>query len=441
MVRLLAALSALVLAGSAPAPAQERRPVVYVAPIEGIIDLGLAPFVQRVLDQAAAEGAAAVVLEVNTFGGRVDAAVQIRDALLGAQVPTVAYVNRRAISAGALISLAAEHLVMAEGATIGAATPVMSGGQGGAQAVSEKTVSYVRKEFRATAESRKRPARIAEAMVDADVAIRGVIEKGKLLTLTTDEALRHKVAEHRAGSVAAALERVGIAGAELRPMSPNWAENVVRFLTHPVLSSLLVTIGMLGIIIELRSPGFGVAGAIGVGALAAFFWGHWIVQLAGWGELLLALAGVALLLVEVLVIPGFGFAGILGIVALVAALVMSVVGSGATPEFFLFAAARIVLALLVALAASFAMLRYMPRTRFGRQLILDTGLATEPEGDLRWLGKRGRASSPLRPAGIAEIGGERVDVVSEGELIEAGTEVEVMRVDGNRIVVRRATNN
>jgi membrane-bound serine protease (ClpP class) len=440
MVRLLAAMAALVLAGSTPTTAQERRAVVYVAPIEGIIDLGLAPFVERVLDQAAAEGAAAVVLEVNTFGGRVDAAVQIRDALLGAKVPTIAYVNRRAISAGALISLAAEHLVMAPGATIGAATPVMAGAEG-AQAASEKTVSYVRKEFRATAESRKRPALIAEAMVDADVAIRGVIEKGKLLTLTTDEALKHKVAEHRAENVAAALERVGIVGAELRAMSPNWAENVVRFLTHPVLSSLLVTIGMLGIIIELRSPGFGVAGAIGVGALAAFFWGHWIVQLAGWGELLLALAGVALLLIEVLVIPGFGFAGILGIVALVAALVMSVVGSGATPEFFMFAAARIVFSLLVALAASFVMLRYMPRTRFGRQLILDTGLATEPEGDRRWLGKRGRASSPLRPAGIAEIEGERVDVVSEGELIEAGTEVEVLRVDGNRIVVRRATNN
>ena len=261
------------------------------------------------------------------------------------------------------------------------------------------------------------------------------------VTLTTDEALKHKVAEHRAGSVAAALERVGIANAELRATSPNWAENVVRFLTHPVLSSLLVTIGMLGLIIELRSPGFGLPGAVGVGALAAFFWGHWIVQLAGWGELLLALGGIALLLAEVFLIPGFGFAGILGILALLAALVMSVVGSGATPEFFLFAAGRIVLALLVALGASFAMLRFMPRTRFGRQLILDTGLATEPEGDLRWLGKRGRASSPLRPAGIAEIGGERVDVVSDGELIEAGTEIEVIRVDGNRIVVRRGTDH
>ena len=287
---------------------------MYVAPIEGIIDLGLAPFVQRVLDEAAAAKARAVVLEINTFGGRVDAAVQIRDALLGARVPTIAYVNRRAISAGALISLAAEHLVMASGATIGAATPVMAGQPGGgAQAVSEKTISYVRKEFRATAEARKRPALIAEAMVDPDVSIRGVIEKGKLLTLTTDEALKHKVAEQRADSLEAALEGLGIRDAELRRAAPNWAENVVRFLTHPVLSSLLVTIGMLGIIIELRTPGFGIAGAIGVGSLAAFFWGHWLVQLAGWGELMLALAGVALLLLELFVIPGFGFAGILEI--------------------------------------------------------------------------------------------------------------------------------
>ena len=416
-------------------------PLVYVAPVEGIIDLGLAPFVQRVLDEAAAAGAAAVVLKINTFGGRVDAAVQIRDALLNAKVPTLAYVNRRAISAGALISLASEHLVMAPGGTIGAAAPVMAGqpGGGAAPAVSEKTVSYVRKEFRATAESRKRPALIAEAMVDADVAIRGVIEKGKLLTLTTEEALKHKVAEFRADSVEAALEHLGIKGAELRRAAPNWAENVVRFLTHPLLSSLLVTIGMLGIIIELRTPGLGLAGAIGVGSLAAFFWGHWLVQLAGWGELLLALGGVALLALEFFVIPGFGFAGILGILALLAALVMSVVGSGATPEFFMLAAGRILLSLLVALGASFVLLRFMPRTPFGRQLILDTGLRDAPPEDLRWLGKRGRTSSPLRPAGIAEIEGTRVDVVSEGDLIEPGTPVEVVRVDGNRVVVRQLT--
>jgi membrane-bound serine protease (ClpP class) len=296
----------------------------------------------------------------------------------------------------------------------------------------------VRKEFRATAESRKRPPLIAEAMVDADVVIRGVIEKGKLLTLTTDEALKHKVAEFQADSLEAALERLGIKGAELRRAAPNWAENVVRFLTHPLLSSLLVTIGMLGIIIELRTPGFGVAGAIG-GQPGGLLLGPLAVQLAGWGAAA-ALGGVALLLVEFVLIPGFGFAGILGILALLAALVMSVVGSGATPEYFMLAAGRIIFSLLAALVASFLLLRFMPRTRFGRQLILDTGLASEPEGDLRWLGKRGQASSPLRPAGIADIEGARVDVVSEGELIEPGTPVEVIRVDGNRIVVRPITN-
>ena len=431
-------------ATSASAFAQETRPVVYVAPIEGVIDLGLAPFVQRVLDEATQAGAAAVILEINTFGGRVDAAVQIRDALLNARVRTIAFVNKRAISAGALIGLAAENLVMAGGGTIGAATPVQMGQPGaGAQPVEEKTVSYVRKEFRATAESRKRPPLLAEAMVDADVEIPGVIEKGKLLTLTTEEALKHKLADFRADSMESALEQLGLGGAEIRRASPNWAEHLVRLLTHPVVSSLLMTVGMLGIILAVRTGGFGVAGGIGIASLALFFWGHWLVQLAGWEELLLAASGVILLVLEVFVIPGFGLAGVLGIVAIVAGLVLSLVGAGDTSDLVLMAAGRVVFSLLLALVASLVVLRFLPRLPFGRRLILETGLGaghkygSAPDSDLRWMGKKGRASSPLRPAGIAEIEGERVDVVSEGEMIDAGQFVEVTRVEGNRIVVRR----
>ena len=427
--------------------AQEKRPVVYVAPIEGIIDLGLAPFVQRVLDEVADAGAAAVVLEINTFGGRVDAAVQIRDALLNARVRTVAFVNKRAISAGALIALAAEELVMAGGGTIGAATPVQLGQPGtAAKPAEEKTVSYVRKEFRATAESRKRPPLLAEAMVDADVEIPGVIEKGKLLTLTTEEALKHKLADLRADTLESALEQLGLGGAEVRRASPNWAEHLVRFLTHPVVSSLLMTIGMLGIILALRTGGFGVTGGVGVASLALFFWGHWLVQLAGWEELLLAGIGVILLALEILVIPGFGFAGVLGIVAILAALVLSLVGTGDRSEIILMAAGRVVFSLLIALIASLVLLRFLPRLPFGRRLILETGLGSghnygsAPDSDRRWLGKKGRASSTLRPAGVAEIEGERVDVVSDGELIDAGQLIEVTRVDGNRIVVRQVTN-
>jgi membrane-bound serine protease (ClpP class) len=429
---------------SASAFTQSAQPVVYVVPIEGIIDLGLAPFVQRVLDEAAAANATAVILEINTFGGRVDAAVLIRDALLQSRVRSVAFINKRAISAGALISLAAEKIVMADGGTIGAATPVTLGEPGGpAQPVAEKSVSYMRKEFRSTAEARQRPPLLAEAMVDADVEIPGVIDKGKLLTLTTDEALQHQVADIRANSLEAVLQFLELSNAEVRLASQTWAETLVRFLTHPVVSSLLLTIGMLGIIVELRLPGIGVPGILGVTSLALFFWGHWLVQLAGWEELLLVGSGLVLLVLEVFVTPGFGLLGLLGLMTLLGGLGLSLVGVGATWEVVVMATGRVVLSLLVALAAALAMLRVLPRLPLGRRLVLETemaadaGYASAPPSDRRWLGQHGTAASPLRPAGLAHLADERVDVVSEGEFIEAGAPIEVVRVDGNRIVVRR----
>jgi membrane-bound serine protease (ClpP class) len=422
----------------------QGTPIVYVAPIEGLIDLGLAPFVRRVLDEAEKTGAAAVVLKINTFGGRVDAAVLIRDTVLGAKVKTVAFIDRRAISAGALISLACHVIAMGDGGTIGAATPVQLGGQsGGTQPTDEKTISYVRKEFRSTAEFRKRPPLIAEAMVDPDVAIPGLVEKGKLLTLTTNEALEHKVADFRADTVEQVLERLGLGSAEVRRVSENWAEQLVRFLTHPIMSSLLMTVGMLGILVELRTPGFGVPGALGITSLALFFWGHWLVRLAGWEEILLVGIGLLLLAVEIFVTPGFGLTGTLGIVALIAGLTLSLVGAGATAAIVIGAAAQVAVSLLIALVASVVLLRFLPKIPFGRQLILqtglgaDTGYASAPEGDRQWLGKQGTAVSPLRPAGIAHIDGKRVDVVSQGEWIDAGAPIDVIRVDGNRIVVRR----
>ncbi len=419
------------------------KPIVYVLSIEGVIDLGLAPFVQRVISEATEAGAAAVILEIDTFGGRVDAAVQIRDSLLNTPLRTVGFVNKRAISAGALIGLATQTLVMSTGSTIGAAAPVQTGVPGvAAKPAEEKTVSYVRKEFRATAEARKRPLLLAEAMVDADVEIKGVVDKGKLLTLTTEEALKHKLVNFRADTLEDVLSQLGIEGAEIRSASPHWAEHLVRFLTHPVLSSLLISVGMLGIMVEMRTPGFGIAGGLGIASLALFFWGHWLVQLAGWEELLLAAAGVALLVAEIFFIPGFGIAGALGLVALLGALVLSMTGAGDTATVMVEAAGRVVIALLVALVAALALLGFVPRLPFARRLVLATNLGTGPAhgsaplADQRWLGKHGHAASVLRPAGIAEIDGERVDVVSDGALVERGTPIQVTHVDGNRIVVR-----
>jgi membrane-bound serine protease (ClpP class) len=424
--------------------ANQPRPIVYVAPVTGMIDLGLAPFLRRVLAQAERDSAAAVILDINTFGGRLDAAVVMRDALLASPVRTIAFIDRRAISAGALIALAAERIAIADGGTIGAATPVQ-GGPPGAEpsALDEKAVSYVRKEFRATADSRGRPPLIAEAMVDADVVILGVIEKGKLLTLTTEEALSLGVADFRANSIDAVLQHLGLAGAELRATSPNWAERVVRLITHPVLASILLSVAMLGILIEIRTPGFGVPGALGIASLALVLGGHWIVELAGWEELLLVGAGLALLTVEIFVVPGFGLVGAAGIAALIGGLAMTLIGAGATPSVIGAALGRVAISAAVAIATSIIVLHFLPRVPIGRRLLLDTeleakeGYASASERDLSRLGRAGHTLSPLRPAGFADIDGERIDVVSEGEMIEAGAPVVVTRVDGNRIVVRR----
>lgn len=426
--------------------AQTARPLVYVMPIAGMVDLGLAPFLVRTIREAQQAGAAAVVLDINTFGGRVDAAVAMRDTLVNAPIRTIAFVNPRAISAGALIALATETIVMADGGTIGAAAPVVSGG-GPSQPADEKTVSYVRKEFGATAERRGRPPQFAEAMVDADVQIAGVVDKGKLLTLTTSEALTHKIADFTADTVADALVVTGLRDADIRRASQTWAETFVRFLTNPIVSSLLMTIGMLGLLVEIRTPGFALPGAIGLMSLALFFWGHWIVQLAGWEELLLVAAGVILVGLELFVIPGFGVAGVSGIIALAAGLGLTLVGAGATASVIIGAFGRVAISILLALAGGLALLRTVPRLPFGRRLVLDAemradqGYASPPDSDQLQLGRAGTALSPLRPAGVAEIEGVRIDVVSDGGFIEAGAAIEVTRVDGNRIVVRERRGN
>lgn len=438
---LIALLLASIITAWLPASASSGRPLVYLAKIEGPIDLGLAPYIERVLADARASGASAIVLRVNTFGGRVDAAVQIRDALLKSPVKSIAYIDTRAISAGALISLAANAIVMAPGGTIGAATPVQSNGTE-ATPVSEKTVSYVRKEFSATAESRGRDALVAQAMVDSDVVIPGVTDKGKLLTLTTDEALKLGIADFEAATLATALSKLGLKDAQIKETSPNWAEEVVRFLTNPIVSSLLVSIAMVGIIVEIRTPGFGIPGAVGLSSLALFMWGHWLVSLAGWEEVLLMLGGILLLILEAFVIPGFGVAGILGILALLGGLILSMVGDGSTVNAVIDAASRLGISLVIAIVASIALLRYLPKTRMGRHLVLDTdldaksGFTSEPQSDHALVGKLGVAMSMLRPAGIADIEGHRIDVVSDGEYIQAGEPIRVDHVDGNRVVVR-----
>jgi membrane-bound serine protease (ClpP class) len=412
-------------------------------PIHGMIDLGLLALIERVLKQH--RNAAAFVLDINTLGGRVDAAIQIRDALLESKVKTVAFIHPRAISAGALIALACDVIAVSRGASIGAATPIQLG-DGGAQPVEEKMVSYFRTEMRATAEAKGRRGDIAEAMVDASVAIEGLDSADKLLTLDTAGALEWGIADISADTLDELLGELGLKQAPRADARENWAEKLVRFLTDPVVSGLLMSLGTLGILIELYHPGVGIPGGLGVLCLSLFFGGHLLVHLAGMEELLLFVAGLGLLAVEVFLLPGFGIAGVLGIVCIFAALLLTLIGLPLSVTFSTSAwvepLVRVSAALLVTVFGMVIALRYLPRASAGRGLVLASATSRSDgfvsSDESRFAGRVGVAESDLRPVGVARFGDERVDVVSEGAYVARGSEVRVVQVEGARIVVRSA---
>lgn len=417
--------------------AQDSSRVVRV-PVKGTVELGLAPFVTRSLDEAAASGATLVVLDIDTPGGRIDAAWQIMDAVRESPVPVVAWVNHRALSAGALIALAADRTWMRPGSTIGAATPV----DGEGRRASEKMVSAMRSEFRALAEERGFDPAIGEAMVDESVAIPGVVDEGKLLTLTTDEAVSLGVAAGTADDWPALLSAEGLPGAETIGAAPNWAERLVRLLTHPAFAPLLLSLGFLGLLVEIKTPTFGLAGGVGLLCLAAFFGAHWLVNLAGLEELLLLGTGVALVALEVLVIPGVGIAGFLGGLAILASVTLSMLGSFSTVNDVIGALGILAVSLIAVGLLAWGILRHLPHSRSMTGLFLnrstsrETGYLSAPDrSDL--VGRRGIAATDLRPSGTALIGEERLDVVTEGPWIEEGSAVVVVRAGGSNLVVRQ----
>lgn len=412
--------------------------LVYIVPISGTIELGVAPFVARSIREAEAAGARAVVFDIETPGGRVDAAERIVDAIKASSIPTFAFVNRRAFSAGALISLAADGIYIRPGGVIGAATPVT--GQG--QKASEKIVSAMRSEMRALAEDRGLDPTVAEAMVDEDVEVDGLVGAGKLLTLTAEEADRIGYAT-LVEDLDAVLTRTGNERATLHRMDTNWAEAIVRLITNPIVAPMLLSLGFLGVLIEIKTPTLGLAGGLGLASLGLFFGGHYITGLAGLEEVILLVAGIALIGVEAFIIPGFGIAGILGILAVVSGIFLSMVSNLSTAAELSQAAGVLGLTGLVVIVAAWALIRRLPRSgRFARSGLLlgevtsrETGyLSSDARSEL--VGATGVTLTDLRPAGAARFGDERVDVVAESNWIGQGTPVRIVRSEGYRHVVQ-----
>ena len=433
--------------------AASGEPLVYVVPIQGTIDLGLPPFIERAIETAEENNADAIIFDIDTFGGRVDAATQIKDAILSTHIQTVAFINRRAISAGALISLSCEKIIMTGGGTIGAATAVdMSG-----KKASEKVISYMREEMASTAERRDRNVDIAMGMVDEELNFTHLVidgdsvevtdlegrKEGKLITLTTERALKYNMADESAEDMDEVLEILGLSGAELRLEAESWSENLVRFLTNPIVASLLTTFGFLGILFELQSPGWGIPGTFGAICLALSLGASYLAHLASMTDFLFIIVGVVLLMLEILVIPGFGLAGVLGIVFIFGgmfALMIPDVPVG--HEVYSMALTGISIGIVGGIIGLFLMFRILIKTEFWKKITApgtqrhedgyDTSIGLESYVD-----KLGQAVTDLRPSGWITVDEQRMFVVTEGDFVQKGDPVKVLTVEGNRVVVRK----
>jgi membrane-bound serine protease (ClpP class) len=426
----------ILLAGLATI-AQAQRKVVYRIEVTGTIEGGLAPYTARALREAAKADAAAVFLDINTPGGRVDAAEMMADAIRASTVPVYAFVNPRADSAGALISLATDGIYMTPGAVLGAATPV--NGQG--TKLAEKYVSAMRAEFRALAEQQGLDPRIAEAMVDDSLGVPGLLPPGKLLTLSTAEALRVGYARAEVSSQADLLTQLNLGGADVVTVGINWAENLVRFLTNPLVAFLLLTLGMLGLVFEIKTGAFGLGGVLSLLSLGLFFGSHYLVGLAGWEEVILLLCGLIALGIEIFVLPGFGVAGILGLALLAISVVLAMLGSIPSFQDVVQSLAVVVTALVLTIAVFAAWIRHLPNSTRFRKMILADGLdssagyiSARVRDEL--VGREAQAVTDLRPAGTVVVDDERIDVVTEGDYISSGSLVRIIRAEGHRHVVR-----
>ena len=415
---------------------------VFVVPVNGMIDNGLARYIDRAVRDATSQGAVLTVFEIDTFGGLVDAADKIRKTLLDAEMPTVAFIDKNAASAGALISYAADHIVMVPGASIGAATVVE--GVGGDEAP-DKYQSYMRGLMRSTAEANGRDPQIAESMVDPSLEVEGVSEKGKVLTLSAKEALEFGVADQILETTDAVIAAYGLDSPTLVAHRETAAERVLRFLGSPVVQSILMLMMLGGLYFELQTPGVGFPGAVALLGIALFFAPHYLLGLVEVWEILLFILGVGLIIVELFIFPGFGIAGISGLVLVLFSLVAALIGnvglsfppiSDVMPSIYTLA---VTMAILV--VGSIMAVRMFPMSAAANVLVLAPELRSS-EGyttamtHSEYLGRVGPTVTDLRPSGAMLIDQKRVDVITAGEYIDRGTQVQVVDVRGIRIEVR-----
>ncbi|MDR1972660.1 MAG: nodulation protein NfeD [Treponema sp.] len=488
------------LFSQAPAEAGDGKTgAAWIIPIRGDIEPSLAAFVRREGGKAQAQGARYIIFEIDTFGGRVDSALQITSFITSIKnARTIAWVNSGgdsmgvSWSAGALIALACQDIYMAAGTSLGAAAPVTIGADGQSEGTGEKTVAAVRSQIAALAERNKHPVELARAMVDYDVEIwevlvegelkvlslqelelmekdaqtggpepqrRGVISpKGKLLSLTSGEAVRYGLARGLADDRESLLAAIGAPSPAVESV-PGAADEIVSILTSAPVQALLIILGLVMIFLEINSPGFGIPGVTAIIAFVTVFGSGAMLGRVGSLEIVLFLLGLGLLVVEIFVTPGFGFMGISGFILIGLSLMLSM-QDFVIPRFdwewtMMGRNALVVFTGLLAAVTGIAVIVLLgPKIRLFNRLTLQTRLTGTAAGPLQpgdqgnapeaagaesyqsLVGKTGVAATTLHPVGRVEIDGEVYEAQAEGLFAEPGRGVRVIRVRGNNITVR-----
>ncbi|MCL1701470.1 nodulation protein NfeD [Lysinibacillus sp. Bpr_S20] len=405
---------------------------VYHIPIHNEVERGLHAFLERAFKEAEENYAEAIILDIHTPGGFVNAAGDIAMLMDATDIRTIAYINKDAHSAGAFLALHADEIYMVPSGTIGAAAVIDSAGN----AADLKAHSAWVAQMEAAAESKeKRDPKYARAMADASEDLPEFrAGKGKLLTLSASEAEEVGYSNGTVSNFQELLQATQLNGSDIVPVEPTFAEKLARFITNPIIVPILLSIASLGLIVELYSPGFGVPGIMGLTALGLFFFGHMVAGLAGYETLLLFIVGLALVIAEFFV-PG-GIVGILGGVLILLSLILA----GANMMQMIIA---IFIALVVAIIGMVILMKFFGKKLHVLNKLVLMDATTTDEGYVsnvnrtELLGKVGTTITPLRPAGTMLLGNERIDVVSEGGYVDAEKHVEIIKVEGSRIVVRQ----
>jgi len=458
-------LAADTLQGDVPAPDTLQQATlssgktVYVFPIREEIARPAWRLTKKGLENARAVDADYILIHMNTYGGLLNSADSIRTALLHCDIPVMVFIDNNAASAGALISIACDSIYMRSGATIGAATVVNQTGE----QVPDKYQSYMRAMMRATAEAHgkdtlvrdgdtlvrwRRDPRIAEAMVDPRIQVPGISDSGKVLTLTTDEALRLGYCEGKAESIEEVLKKAGLGDSRVVRYEIKPVDRIIGFLASPAVSGILIMIIIGGIYFELRTPGIGFPLAAAVMAAILYFAPLYLEGLAQHWEIILFVVGLILIAVEIFAIPGFGVAGISGIILVITGLTLSLVDNIVFRFNPMLAVNMLLRSLFIVLVSSLLAIIlsiWLTKKLAGShrlKLALNTELETA-EGYVgvdqkiqeELTGKKGKAFTKLRPAGKVEIDGEVYDAVAEMGFIDKDTPIVVTRQMHGQIYV------